>query len=72
MTSPERTFWKRLVATAVACLTVGFALPYMAQNALILCEILMGLGWVFGEACPRRLGMVSFPKLQQYASRTLS
>ncbi|MDG9768019.1 DUF3693 domain-containing protein [Stenotrophomonas maltophilia] len=34
LTSPERTFWKRLAATAMAvCLAVGFALPHKAQAA---------------------------------------
>lgn len=34
LTSPERTFWKRLAATAMAvCLAVGFALPQKAQAA---------------------------------------
>ncbi len=52
LTSPERTFWKRLAATAMAlCLAVGFALPHKAQAAAIgfdksavytLCEI---TGW---------------------------
>ncbi|MFL6957436.1 hypothetical protein ACJ7C5_06645 [Nocardiopsis yanglingensis] len=57
-----------MAATAMAlCMAVGFALPYRAQNAF-----LRGLGWVFGEACPRSLGMISFPKLQHYASRALS
>jgi len=32
LTSPERTFWKRLAATAmVLCLTVGFTLPHAVQ-----------------------------------------
>nr|DAG74290.1 MAG TPA: helix turn helix protein [Inoviridae sp.] len=35
LTSPERTFWKRLAATAMAlCLAVGFALPHKAQAAV--------------------------------------
>lgn len=35
LTSPERTFWKRLSATAMAlCLAVGFALPHKAQAAV--------------------------------------
>ncbi|MFE5924051.1 DUF3693 domain-containing protein [Streptomyces sp. NPDC056468] len=35
LTSPERTFWKRLAATAMAlCLAVGFALPPKAQAAV--------------------------------------
>ncbi|HEL4660983.1 TPA: DUF3693 domain-containing protein [Stenotrophomonas maltophilia] len=35
LTSPERTFWKRLAATAMAlCLAVGFALPQRAQAAV--------------------------------------
>ncbi|MBH1388181.1 DUF3693 domain-containing protein [Stenotrophomonas maltophilia] len=34
-TSTERTFWKRLAATAMAlCLAVGFALPHKAQAAV--------------------------------------
>jgi len=34
-TSTERTFWKRLAATAIAlCLAVGFALPHKAQAAV--------------------------------------
>ncbi|MBH1651570.1 hypothetical protein I5U67_05215 [Stenotrophomonas maltophilia] len=34
-TSPERHFWKRLAATAMAlCLAVGFALPHKAQAAV--------------------------------------
>ncbi|MFL4518728.1 DUF3693 domain-containing protein [Stenotrophomonas pavanii] len=35
LTSPERAFWKRLAATAMAlCLAVGFALPHKAQAAV--------------------------------------
>lgn len=35
LTSPERTFWKRLAATAMAlCLAVGFALPHKVQAAV--------------------------------------
>ena len=35
LTSPERTFWKRLAATAMAlCLAVGFALPHKAAAAV--------------------------------------
>ncbi len=35
LTSPERTFWKRLAATAMAlCLAAGFALPHRAQAAV--------------------------------------
>lgn len=34
-TSPERHFWKRLAATAMAlCLAVGFALPHKVQAAV--------------------------------------
>lgn len=34
-TSPERHFWKRLAATAMAlCLAVGFALPHKAEAAV--------------------------------------
>lgn len=35
LTSPERTFWKRLAATAMAlCLAVGFALPHKTAAAV--------------------------------------
>lgn len=70
-TSTERTFWKRLAATAMAlCLAVGFALPYKAQAAVAgfdkstvytLCEMASGASVSAGprSLAPRGNGWAS-------------
>ncbi|EZP47882.1 Phage related protein [Stenotrophomonas sp. RIT309] len=53
LTSPERTFWKRLAATAMAlCLAVGFALPHKAQAAVPGFDSVHAVYIMRNEACP--------------------